>query len=144
MRQNSKNYKTENKRPSTNKMITWNDLFMGDKSYWSVENTRKDINNQIRTCATLRRSWDVRPAATCTRRWRPNENVGLRTAPCHLYKHFRWTQLSLLLLDTHWVHTTENRTRVSRVQVGIVRSHEASVERSSVWKCSIFTEDYIK
>jgi hypothetical protein len=41
MTQNSKNYKTENKRPSTNNMIKSNDLFMRDKSYWSVENTRK-------------------------------------------------------------------------------------------------------
>lgn len=30
-----------------------------------------------------------------------NENVGIRTAPCHLNKHFRRTHLSLLLLDAH-------------------------------------------
>jgi len=41
IRQNSKNYKAENKRPSTNNMLKPNDLFMRDKSYWSVENTRK-------------------------------------------------------------------------------------------------------
>jgi len=50
-------------------MIKSNNLFMIDKSYWSVENTSKwhqQTNSDLRHSSS-----NVRPAGTCTRRWRP-------------------------------------------------------------------------
>lgn len=74
---------------------------MRDKSCWSVEKYKKMTSTTKLGPAPL-----FLKVGMCDQLpleqggGDQNENVGLRTGPCHLYKHFRWTQLSLLLLDT--------------------------------------------